>query len=86
MSTLFGGGKLFDGANDPVDGFGVLVTEGFIERVAPVGEFAGFAGEVVDTTGGTVMVVTATPLPGSPMEPTMSSRPCASRSMPGPTS
>ena len=55
MSTLFSGGKLFDGANAPVDGFGVLVTEGIIERVAPVGEFDGFAGEVVDTTGGTVM-------------------------------
>lgn len=55
MATLFSGGKMFDGHNVPVDGLGVLVDNGSIERVAPIAEFAAFAGEIVDTTGGTLL-------------------------------
>ena len=53
--TLFTGGLLFDGENAPRDVHGVLVEDGRILRVAPAGEFAGFAGDVVDTTGATLM-------------------------------
>ncbi|MCP5024838.1 MAG: amidohydrolase family protein [Actinomycetia bacterium] len=55
MSVLFTGGKVFDGFTAPADGLAVLVDGGRIERVAPVGEFDGFAGETVDTSGGTLL-------------------------------
>ena len=54
MTTLYRGGRIFDGAR-MVDGHAVLVVDGRIARVAPEGEFDGFAGEEVDCTGGTVM-------------------------------
>lgn len=53
--TLFAGGLLFNGNDAPVDGQGVLVEDGKVKSVAPAGEFAGFAGETIDTTGGTLM-------------------------------
>lgn len=55
MAVLFSGGRVVDGAGGVLDGHGVLVEGATIERVAPLGEFAGFAGETVDTTGGTVL-------------------------------
>src|SRR5262249_423823 len=54
MATLYAGGRLFDGEK-VVDGQGVLEEGGKIKRVAPVGEFTGFAGERVDTSGGTLI-------------------------------
>ncbi|MCP3854422.1 MAG: amidohydrolase family protein [Actinomycetia bacterium] len=55
MSVLFIGGKVFDGFVAPVDGLGVLVDGGRIERVRPAAEFEGFDGDTVDTSGGTLM-------------------------------
>src|SRR5215831_3317735 len=54
MATLYAGGRLFDGEK-VVDGQGVLEEGGKIQRVAPVGEFTGFAGERVDTAAGTLI-------------------------------
>src|SRR5215475_14448969 len=54
MATLYAGGGLFDGEK-VVDGQGVLEEAGRIKRVAPAGEFTGFAGEKVDTSGGTLI-------------------------------
>ncbi len=54
MATLYVGGRLFDG--DKVqDGHAVLEEGGKVKRVAPAAEFAGFAGETVDTSGGTLI-------------------------------
>jgi imidazolonepropionase-like amidohydrolase len=55
MPTLYRGGKVFDGTGRLLDGHGVLVEGARIARVAPLGEFAGWAGETVDTAGGTLM-------------------------------
>src|SRR5271166_4898875 len=55
MQVLFKGGQLFDGERAPVAGQAVLVQDGLVAKVAPAGEFAGFAGEVVDTSGGTLL-------------------------------
>ena len=54
MATLYVGGRLFDGEK-AVDGHAVLEEGGRIKRVAPAGEFKGFAGERVDTAGGTLI-------------------------------
>ena len=54
-TTLYSGGRLFDGENAPLDGQAVLVEDAAIRRVAPRAEFDGFAGEVVDTSGATLM-------------------------------
>ncbi len=54
-TTLYSGGRLFDGENAPLDGQAVLVEDTAIRRVAPRPEFDGFAGEVVDTSGATLM-------------------------------
>ena len=43
MATLYGGGRIFDGEK-AIDGHSVLEEGGRIKRLAPVGEFAGFAG------------------------------------------
>ena len=53
--SLFAGGKLFDGTAAPCDGMGVLIGDGRIAAVAPLAEFAGFAGPRVDTAGATLM-------------------------------
>ena len=53
-STLYRGGRIFDGER-MWDGCAVLVEGARIGRVAPEGEFDGFAGETFDCGGGTVM-------------------------------
>ena len=55
MKTLYAGGWIFDGGGTLVEQHGVLVQHGSIERVAPVGEFDGFAGRKIDTTAGTLL-------------------------------
>ena len=54
MSALYLNGRVFDG-DRMIDGHGVLIDGDRIARVAPAGNFEGFAGEVVDCTGCTVM-------------------------------
>ena len=53
--TLFIGGKVFDGRGQVLPNHGVLVEGKRVTRVAPAGEFAGFAGRRVDTGGMTLM-------------------------------
>ncbi len=55
MATLYSGGRVVDGAGGVLDGHGVLVEGAAILRVAPLGEFAGFEGDRVDTTGATLL-------------------------------
>ena len=57
--TLYSGGLLFDGEAEARDGQAVLVEDGRIVRVAPTAEFEGYAGETVDTTGGTLLIAEA---------------------------
>ncbi len=54
MQILFSGGRVFDGTAT-LDGHGVLAEGGRIARVAPAGEFDGYAGERFDTAGGTLL-------------------------------
>ena len=54
MATLYVGGRLFDGEKVQ-DGHAVLEEGGKVKRLAPAREFAGFAGDRVDTTGGTLI-------------------------------
>ena len=54
LSRLYSGGLVFDG-EAMHDGHGVLVENGRISRLAPAGEFDGFAGERIDTAGQTLM-------------------------------
>jgi imidazolonepropionase-like amidohydrolase len=54
MQTLYAGGSVFDG--DRIrHGVGVLVEGPRVRRVAPLPEFAGFAGTRVDTTNATLL-------------------------------
>lgn len=53
--TLFIGGKVFDGRGQVLPNHGVLVEGKNVARVAPAGEFTGFAGRRVDTGGMTLM-------------------------------
>ena len=55
MTMLFSGGSVIDGDGNRLNGHAVLVAEERIERVAPLAEFEGFAGKVVDTTGQTLL-------------------------------
>lgn len=55
MATLFSGGLVFDGEGGVLEDHGVLVEGDRIDRVAPIGEFDGFADRRVDTSGGTTM-------------------------------
>lgn len=55
MQQLYVGGLVFDGVAPPLDGHGIMVADGRIERVAPAGEFTGFAGQRIDTSGHTLM-------------------------------
>lgn len=55
MQTLFAGGAVFDGQKLQPAGTAVLAEAGKIKKIAASGEFAGFAGERIDTTGGTLM-------------------------------
>ncbi|HTE36849.1 MAG TPA: amidohydrolase family protein, partial [Reyranella sp.] len=54
MATLYVGGRLFDGEKS-LDGHAVLEEGGRIKRVASAGEFTGFGGERVDTSGATLI-------------------------------
>src|SRR5205809_1042674 len=54
MATLYVGGRLFDG-DKVLDGHAVLEDGGKVKKVAPAGEFTGFAGDKVDTSGGTLI-------------------------------
>ena len=54
MKTLYVGGRVFDGEK-VLDGQAVLEEGGKVGRIAPVAEFVGFAGEKVDTVGGTLI-------------------------------
>ncbi len=55
MVTLYSGGLIFDGSGKVLEDHGVVVDGDRITRVAPNAEFAGFAGERVDTTSGTLL-------------------------------
>jgi imidazolonepropionase-like amidohydrolase len=54
MQTLYAGGGVFDG-DRMHRGLGVLVEDERVRRVAPLAEFAGFAGRRVDTTNATLL-------------------------------
>ena len=54
MNVLYVNGRIFDG-DRMIDGHGVLIDGDRISRVAPAGDFEGFAGEVVDCAGCTLM-------------------------------
>ncbi|MDP6689363.1 MAG: amidohydrolase family protein [Alphaproteobacteria bacterium] len=55
METLFVGGLVFDGRNEPTPAMGVLVKGGRVSKVAPAKQFADYQGRRVDTSGGTLM-------------------------------
>jgi len=55
MQTLYSGGLLFDGTGALTEGHGVLVEGAVIKRIAPLGEFDGYDGRRVDTSGGTLL-------------------------------
>ena len=54
MDTLYLNGRIYDGER-MIDAHAVLIDNGRIARVAPTGDFEGYAGDVVDCTGCTVM-------------------------------
>jgi imidazolonepropionase-like amidohydrolase len=54
MATLYSGGAIFDGEKR-LDGHAVLEDGGKVKRLAPAGEFSGWAGERVDTSGGMLL-------------------------------
>ena len=54
VNVLYLNGRIFNG-DQVIDGHGVLIDGDRIARVAPTGDFEGFAGEVVDCTGCTIM-------------------------------
>ena len=55
MAMLLSGGLLFDGDGNLREGQGVLIEGDRITKVAPTEDFAGFDGQRVDTSGGTVL-------------------------------
>ena len=55
MTTLYAGGRLFDGSGAVLENHGVLVEGAAIARIAPLGEFDGYDGDRVDTSGGTLL-------------------------------
>ncbi len=55
MKVLYSGGGVFDGDRMLPDGTAVLAEGPRVVAIAPAGEFDGFAGETVDTTGGTLL-------------------------------
>src|SRR5258708_5348185 len=54
MARLYVGGRLFNGEKG-LDGHAVLEEGGKVRKVAPTAEFTGFAGDKVDTSGGTLI-------------------------------
>jgi len=55
MGTLYKGGRVFDGTGEMLDDHGVLVEGDKIAKLAPMAVFEGYAGDVVDTSGGTLL-------------------------------
>ena len=55
MQTLYKGGLVFDGAGTLYEDHAVLTEGDTIAKLAPSGAFDGFAGRIVDTSGGTVL-------------------------------
>lgn len=55
MTRLLSGGRVFDGCGNLRDDHGVLIEGERIVRFAPLGEFAGYAGPRIDTSGATVL-------------------------------
>jgi len=55
MTTLIKGGAVFGPDGTLAEGLGVIVADGMIAEVAPLGEFEGFDGAVIDTTGATLL-------------------------------
>jgi imidazolonepropionase-like amidohydrolase len=55
VATLYGGGAVFAPDGKLLERHGIMVEHGRIERIAPMAEFEGFAGEIVDTAGATVL-------------------------------
>jgi len=55
MSVLLAGGAVIDGDGNRYEGHAVLVEGDRIAKVAPRAAFEGFAGQIIDTSGGTVM-------------------------------
>ena len=55
MQTLYRGGSIVGDSGDLVQDHGLMVEGDRIIKVAPAGEFIGFAGSVVDTTGATLL-------------------------------
>ena len=53
--VLYTGGAVFDGDRMLPDGTAVLAEGARVVAVASAGEFDGFVGEIVDTTGGTLL-------------------------------
>ena len=52
MSTLFSGGRIFDGTGSTLDDHAVLVEDQKIQRIASQSEFSSFDDEVVDVSEG----------------------------------
>ncbi len=55
MTVLYAGGSVFDGAGSVLPRHGVLVEDGRIGAVAPLGAFDGYAGPREDTAGGMLL-------------------------------
>jgi len=55
MPILFSGGLIFDGNGSLLENHAVLVDGEKISKIAPCGEFQGFNGKQIDTSGGTLM-------------------------------
>lgn len=55
MPILFSGGLIFDGNGSLLENHAVLVDGEKISKIAPCGEFEGFNGKQIDTSGGTLM-------------------------------
>ncbi len=55
METLFVGGLVFDGRNDPVPDMGVLIKDDRVTKVAPKEHFKEYQGHRIDTSDGTLL-------------------------------
>ena len=55
MKTLYSGGLIFDGSGNLLENHGVLIDGERISSIAPIGEFEGYSGEKIDTSGGTLL-------------------------------
>jgi imidazolonepropionase-like amidohydrolase len=55
MKTLYSGGLVFDGSGNLLENHGVLIDGERISSIAPIGDFEGYSGEIIDTSGGTLL-------------------------------